>query len=419
MSALLSPEPEGIADLSSHDSFVDSVPHKTFEALRRDDPVSWFDEHDASGFWAITRHEDIVNVSRNFRQFTTRHGIRLEEMTEEERIARLTMMEQDPPEHTRLRRLVNRTFSRRFIETYRDRVRAIVSRVLDEALKQDEFDCVDAIAKPLPMLMLAGVLGVSEEDGAWLADKGDEMMANSDPDFTDHVVDQTDTDAFRLMPFRSPAGAEVFEYAQRQATLRRGKPRDDVIGILLEPDRDGEPLTDHEFKNFFTLLVVAGNDTTRYAVASSVDLLAREPRLFEQLQGADDALWNTAVEELLRISSPTMHFRRTAVEDFGMHGRTIAAGDKVILWFISGNFDDRVFDDPYNADFARDPNPQMAFGRGGPHLCLGLWLARLELRIVLEELTRRVRTLRPAGEALRLRSNFINGIKYLPVSVTC
>ena len=419
MSALLSPEPEGIADLSSHDSFVNRVPHKTFEALRRDDPVAWFDERDASGFWAITRHEDITEISKSFRQFTTRQGIRLEEMTAEERNARLTMMEQDPPEHTRLRRLVNRTFSRRFIDTYRDRVRAIVSRVLDEALKQDEFDCVDAIAKPLPMLMLAGVLGVSEEDGAWLADKGDEMMANSDPDFTDHVVDQTDTDAFRLMPFRSPAGAEVFEYAERQAALRRGKPSGDVISLLLEPDRDGEPLTDHEFKNFFTLLVVAGNDTTRYAVASAVDLLAREPRLFEQLQGADEALWGTAVEELLRISSPTMHFRRTAVEDCEMHGRTIAAGDKVILWFISGNFDERVFDDPYNADFARDPNPQMAFGRGGPHLCLGLWLARLELRIVLEELTRRVRTIRPAGQALRLRSNFINGIKSLPVSVTC
>ena len=419
MSALLSPEPEGIADLSSHDSFVNCVPHKTFEALRRDDPVAWFDERDASGFWAITRHEDITEISKSFRQFTTRQGIRLEEMTAEERNARLTMMEQDPPEHTRLRRLVNRTFSRRFIETYRDRVRAIVSRVLDEALKQDEFDCVEAIAKPLPMLMLAGVLGVSEEDGAWLADKGDEMMANSDPDFTDHVVDQTDTDAFRLMPFRSPAGAEVFEYAERQAALRRGKPSGDVISLLLEPDRDGEPLTDHEFKNFFTLLVVAGNDTTRYAVASAVDLLAREPRLFEQLQGADEALWGTAVEELLRISSPTMHFRRTAVEDCEMHGRTIAAGDKVILWFISGNFDERVFDDPYNADFARDPNPQMAFGRGGPHLCLGLWLARLELRIVLEELTRRVRTIRPAGQALRLRSNFINGIKSLPVSVTC
>ena len=419
MSALLSPEPEGIADLSSHDSFVNCVPHKTFEALRRDDPVAWFDERDASGFWAITRHEDITEISKSFRQFTTRQGIRLEEMTAEERNARLTMMEQDPPEHTRLRRLVNRTFSRRFIDTYRDRVRAIVSRVLDEALKQDEFDCVDAIAKPLPMLMLAGVLGVSEEDGAWLADKGDEMMANSDPDFTDHVVDQTDTDAFRLMPFRSPAGAEVFEYAERQAALRRGKPSGDVISLLLEPGRDGEPLTDHEFKNFFTLLVVAGNDTTRYAVASAVDLLAREPRLFEQLQGADEALWGTAVEELLRISSPTMHFRRTAVEDCEMHGRTIAAGDKVILWFISGNFDERVFDDPYSADFARDPNPQMAFGRGGPHLCLGLWLARLELRIVLEELTRRVRTIRPAGQALRLRSNFINGIKSLPVSVTC
>ena len=417
MSATPHPELRELADLSSHDAFVDGVPHRTFEYLRREDPVAWFDERDESGFWALTRHADIVAVNRNYRQFSSRHGIRMEEMADDERVARLTMMEQDPPEHTRLRRFVNRGFARPLVETYEQRVRDIVIRVLDRALARDEFDCVAEIAKPLPLTMLADVLGVSEEDGAWLAEKGDEMIGNSDPDFTDHVVDRVDTDAFRLMPFRSPAGAEVFEYAERQAEMRRRQPRDDVISLLLEPLPDGTPLTDLEFKNFFTLLISAGNDTTRYAIASSLHVLANEPHLLERLRHADERRWGTAVEELLRWSSPTMHFRRTAVEDFTMHGRTIRAGDKVILWFIAGDYDESVFEDPYRIDLARDPNPHMAFGRGGPHACLGMWLARLELRVVLQELVSRIRSIRQTGPEARLRSNFINGIKSLPVAV--
>ena len=171
------------------------------------------------------------------------------------------------------------------------------------------------------------------------------MIGNSDPDFTDHVIDRVDTDAFRLMPFRSPAAAEVFEYAERQAQIRRRQPREDVISLLLEPLPDGTPLTDLEFKNFFTLLISAGNDTTRYAIASALHVLANQPHLFEQLRHAGEHLWSTAVEELLRWSSPTMHFRRTAVEDVELHGRTIKAGDKVILWFISGDYDQSVFEE--------------------------------------------------------------------------
>ena len=412
-----STEPQDRADLSSHDAFVDGVPHRTFEYLRREEPLAWFDEPDASGFWALTRHADIVAVNRNHRQFSSRPGIRMEEMADDERAARLTLMEQDPPEHTRLRRFVNRGFARPLIETCEQRVRDIVVDVLDRALARDEFDCVAEIAKPLPLKMLANVLGVSEEDGAWLAEKGDEMIGNSDPDFTDHVVDQVDTDAFRLMPFRSPAAVEVFEYAERQAEIRRAQPRDDVISLLLEPLPDGTPLTDLEFKNFFTLLTSAGNDTTRYAIASSLHVLANQPDRFEQLRHADERRWGTAVEELLRWASPTMHFRRTAVEDFEMHGRTIRAGDKVILWFISGDYDESVFEDPFRVDLTRDPNPHMAFGRGGPHACLGMWLARLELRVVLQELTARIRSIGQTGPEIRLRSNFINGIKSLPVAV--
>ena len=406
-----------LADLSSHDAFVEGVPHETFEHLRREEPLAWFDEPDASGFWAVTRHADIVTVNRNYRQFSSRRGIRMEEMAEDERAARLTLMEHDPPEHTRLRRFVNRGFARPLIETYEQRVRDIVVEVLDRALAHGEIDCVAEIAKPLPLKMLANVLGVSEEDGAWLAEKGDQMIGNSDPDFTDHVVDRVDTDAFRLMPFRSPAAAEVFEYAERQAATRRRQPRDDVISLLLEPLPDGTPLTDLEFKNFFTLLISAGNDTTRYAIASSLHVLANHPELLEQLRRADARRWDTAVEEFLRWSSPTMHFRRTAVEDFEMHGRRVRAGDKLILWFISGDYDDSVFEDPFRVDLARDPNPHMAFGRGGPHACLGMWLARLELRVVLQELVGRIRSLRQTGPEARLRSNFINGIKSLPVAV--
>ena len=417
MSSARSVESPDLADLSTHDAFVAGVPHDTFEYLRREEPLAWFDEPDASGFWALTRHADIVAVNRNYRQFSSRPGIRMEEMADDERAARLTMMEQDPPEHTRLRRFVNRGFARPLIETYEQRVRDIVVNVLDRALARSEFDCVAEIAKPLPLAMLANVLGVSEEDGAWLAKKGDEMIGNSDPDFTDHVVDRVDTDAFRLMPFRSPAGAEVFEYAERQAAMRRRQPRDDVISLLLEPLPDGTPLTDLEFKNFFVLLISAGNDTTRYAIASALHVLANRPHLLEQLRGADARLWGTAVEELLRWSSPTMHFRRTAMEDFEMHGRTIRAGDKLILWFISGDYDESVFDDPFRVNLARDPNPHMAFGRGGPHACLGMWLARLELRVVLQELVGRIRSIRQTGPEAYLRSNFINGIKSLPVAV--
>ena len=410
-------EPPALADLSSHDAFVDGVPHRTFERLRREDPIAWFDEADASGFWAVTRHADIVAINRDFRRFSSRQGIRMEEMSEEERAARLTMMEHDPPEHTRLRRFANRGFARPLIEACEQRVRNIVVDVLDRALVRSEFDCVAEIAKPLPLKMLADVLGVSEEDGAWLAGKGDEMIANSDPDFTDHVVDRVDTDAYRLMPFRSPAAAEVFAYAERQAQVRRRQPRDDVVSLLLEPLADGTPLTDLEFKNFFVLLISAGNDTTRYAIASALHVLANHPHLFERLRHADERLWSTAVEELLRWSSPTMHFRRTAAEDVEMHGRSVRAGDKLILWFISGNYDESVFEDPFEVNLARDPNPHMAFGRGGPHACLGMWLARMELRIVLQELTARVRAIRQTAPEAHLRSNFINGIKSLPVAV--
>ena len=410
-------ESDPFADVSSHDAFVNGVPHATFKRLRENDPVCWFDEQDGSGFWAITRYDDIVEVNKNFKTFSSTQGIRMEEMAPDEAEARKSIMELDPPEHTRQRRLAGRGFTKKIVAEYTDQVAQIAADVIDQALLTTEFDFVSAVAKRVPMLMLGRLLGIPDEDGQWLVEKGDEMIANSDPDFTDHVIDQVDTDEFRLFPFRSPAGKELFEYAQVQAELRQQQPRKDILSLLLEPTADGTPLTDGEFNNFFALLASAGNDTTRYSIAAAMHVLANHPELVEQLRTADEALWDSAVEELIRWASPTMHFRRTATRPFELHDKTIQVGDKVILWFISGNRDDAAFADPFHIDLTRSPNPHMAFGRGGPHSCMGMWLARLEVRLVLQHFLKRVSSISQTAPQKHLRSNFINGIKYLPIAV--
>ena len=404
------------ADLSSHDAFAHGVPHATFSRLRREDPVHWTPEPDGAGFWSVTRYRDALAVSRDVATFTSSQGIRLEEMDAEQLECRRTMMELDPPEHTRLRRLVNRGFTRRTVDSFESAIRGLAAQVLDEALESDSFDWVTDVAAKLPMRMLGRMLGTSDADGRRLAEWGDAFLGNTDPEFTTHVVDIADTEEFRLMPFRSPAAAEVFRYAELQAEDRRACPRDDVITQLLAPTRNGEPLTDLEFKNFFTLLVAAGNDTTRYTMAHGLHTMMRLPRLWRAWR-AHPALTPTAVEEILRTSSVTTHFRRTATRDADIGARRVKAGDKVVMWFCSANHDDAAFPRPWRFDLARDPNDHMAFGRNGPHLCLGAWLARMEVRVVFEELMRRVDRLEPDGEPRYLRSNFIAGIKHLPVRV--
>ncbi len=404
------------ADVTSHDTYVDGVPYATFDRLRSEDPVNWTEESDGSGFWSILRYDDALAVSRDVGTFTSSKGIRLEEMDEEETAARRTMMELDPPEHTRYRRLVSKGFTRRTVETYEDAIRALAVEVVERALENDTFDFVHDVAEELPMRMLGRLLGTSDEDGRELVAWGDALLGNTDPDFTDFPVDLTDTDEFRMVPFRSPASIEIFRYAQRQAEDRRACPGHDVISQLLEPTTDGEPLTDLEFNNFFTLLVAAGNDTTRYTMTHGLWNLMRHPQLWDAWK-ADPSLTPTAVEEVLRTSSVTMHFRRTAARDVEMRGKQIKAGDKVVIWFVSANHDPEAFASPYRFDLARARNDHMTFGRNGPHLCLGAWLARMEVRVVFEELMKRAVRLEPAGDVRHLRSNFIAGIKSMPVRV--
>ncbi len=404
------------ADITSHDAYTDGVPHATFNRLRAEDPVHWTDETEGSGFWSVLRYDDALAMSRDYQTFTSSLGIRLEEMDAEQTEARRTLMEMDPPEHTRLRRLVNRGFTRRTVETFEEPIRALAVDVIDAALVNDEFDFVTEIAEQLPMRMLGRLLGTSDEIGHQLVKWGDALLGNTDPEFTDYPVDLADTEQFRMVPFRSPAAIEIFQFAQEQAADRRACPRDDIITTLLEPTLDGQPLTDLEFNNFFTVLVAAGNDTTRYTMTHGMWTMMNHPSLWEAWR-SNPELTDTAIEEILRTSTVTMHFRRTATRDIEMRGRRIKAGDKVVMWFNSANHDAEGFPDPWRFDLARAKNDHMAFGRNGPHLCLGAWLARMELRVVFEELMKRIDRLEQNGPIERLRSNFLSGIKHLPVKV--
>jgi hypothetical protein len=410
------------ADIVDPDTYTAGVPHATFLRLRREDPVSWWDEPGGRGFWAVTRHADLLHVSRNVDAFSSAQGVTLEEMDPDDFDARRNMLEYDPPEHTRYRRLVSKPFSRREVYAYEGAIRLLARAVLDEALPvtgATRLDFVEAIAKQLPMRMLGRLLGVPDGDGPWLVERGDALLGNFDPDFTDHAVGLTDTDEFKSLPFRSPASLDLFRYADLQAESRRANPTDDVITDLLAPTIDGDRLTAREFKNFFVLLVGAGNDTTRYTITAGLKALIERPDQLDLLRDAairgDDALLDSAVEEILRWATVTMHFRRTATRDTELGGRPIRAGDKVVIWFVSADYDDAAFSDPFTFDINRSPNPQVAFGLMSPHLCLGAQLARMEIKILFQELLPRLADARIAGPIERMRSNFIAGVKRLPV----
>ena len=408
---------EAHADITSHDTFVRSVPHATFARMRREEPVAWVEETDGEGFWALTKHADISAASRDFGRFTASRGIRIEQMARDELEARRTMMEFDPPEHARLRRLVQPGFTPKVVATYESAFRTLAGQVLDRVLPLGEFDFVTEIARELPIRLLCRLLGVPETDAQRLVAWGDQMISNADPEYTPVVIDKMDTEEYRLLPFRSPAALEVFRYAEEMALERRSNPADDIVTVLLTAEPDGQPLTDLEFKNFFTLMMVAGNETTRHTISHGLIYLLEHRDQLEQLRDDPAGLSAPATEEILRTSSVTMHFRRTATEDVVLRGRTIRSGDRVVMWYPSANHDEEVFDSPFTFDIRRQPNDHLTFGTGR-HVCLGASLARLEVRVVFEELLKRVASIEITGPPDRLRSNFINGIKHLPVRVT-
>ncbi|REK15700.1 MAG: cytochrome P450 [Actinobacteria bacterium] len=403
------------ANIDSHDTYTTGFPHAAFARMRDEAPVSWVEEADGSGYWAVTKHADVVEVSRDFKRFTASRGIRIEQMSPDELEARRTMMEHDPPEHTRLRRLVSPNFTPKVVATYEAAFRKLASHVLDRVLPLGEFDFVTEIARELPIRLLCRLLGVPESDAGKLVAWGDQMISNADPEYTPVIIDKVDTEEYRLLPFRSPAALEVFRYAEQAALERRNDPKDDILSDMLASEPDGEPLTDLEFKNFFTLMMVAGNETTRHTISHGLVFLKDNPDQLEMWQEDPSAISEVATEEILRASSVTMHFRRTATEDTEIRGVPISKGDRVVMWYTSANYDEDEFEDPFTFDLKRHPNHHVTFGTGR-HVCLGAALARLEVRIVFEELLSRVESYQ-LGEPDLLRSNFIRGIKHLPVKV--
>jgi len=405
------------SDLTSHDTFSGGVPHNTFARLRSEDPIHWTRYENGKGFWSITRHEDISSMIGNTKIFSSEQGIRMEDQSYEEYMARRTFQEIDGLQHRHLRMKVAKAFSGPVIIEFEHSIRRLCAKILDDTLILNSFDAIEKIARELPMRMLGHILGLPEEDLPWLVEKGDALIANTDPDFTDHVLDKLDTKEFRMMPHNSPAGADLYDYAE--ILMKRNSKSGNTKGILnmiTEPNEDGSVISEIEFKNFFCQLVAAGNDTTRYSIAAGIHALCHQPELLSQMQ-KDPKIWDTAPDEIIRWASPVNYFRRTATEDYDIRNKTIKAGDKVLYWFASSNRDNLAFNDPFRLNLYRKPNKHQAFGQGGPHVCLGIWLARLEIKCLFQELSQRVDKITQVGDHEFLRSNFINGIKKLPIRV--
>ncbi len=405
-------------DLSNLDTFVRDEAWGQFDTLRREAPVFWNPEPAPnSGFWAITRHADIVAIDKDPETFTSEKYVNLEELDEQYMDLRRSMLESDGLRHQAQRRLLQRDFGGRVLARYEDFLRDLTRSTVDAALHREEFDFVTEIAADFPIQVLARLLGVPEDHTGQLIDWGNQIIGNTDPDYASVLLDTTASDQYKHLPFRSPASIEVFEYGRKLAAERRGGEGDDLVSKLVSRvPEDGEPLTAAEFDNYFLLLVVAGNETTRQAISHSMLALIDNPAQLAYL-GAHPDKMHVAVEEFLRWASPIYHFRRTATRDVELHGQTIKEGDKVVMWFASGNRDEDVFRDPDTLDVTRYPNDHVTFGKGSPHVCLGNQLARMEMRIMFETLLPRLSSIEVAGEVKRVRSNFVNGIKEFPVRV--
>jgi cytochrome P450/ferredoxin-NADP reductase len=412
------PAPLQDVDLSDLDVFVRNEAWGMFDTLRREAPVFWNPERGGNrGFWSLTRFADIEQADKSPEIFTSERFVNLEEPPEQYMDLRRSMLETDGPRHRALRRLLMRDFSATTLRRYEDFLRGLARLTVDTALQQEEFDFVDAIAADYPINVLARLLDVPDEFTPQLISWGNEIVGATDPDYARVLVDSPESEKYSHLPFRSPASIEIFEYGRKLAAERKGGDGEDLVSRLVNRiPEDGIPLTPADFDNYFLLLVVAGNETTRQAISHAMKALMDHPDQLAFLRDNPDRA-QIAVEELLRFASPVYHFRRTATRDVEMHGQQIKAGDKVVMWFASGNRDEAVFADPYRLDLTRYPNEHMTFGKG-PHGCLGAQLARLEIRIMFETLLPRLGSIEQTGDITRVRSNFVNGIKRFPVRVS-
>jgi len=406
-------------DLNDLDLWARAVPYAEFARLRREEPVSWHDEPAPnSGFWSVSRYADIVAASRDTATYSSGRGVSFEEPTDEDMAARRTIIDTDPPDHTKLRKILSGSFSQRAVAVYQHFVEGLTEDVLDRALQHDEFDFVDAIAKEVPIRVLARIMGLPGSELDRFIDLGDRLIANTDPAVTDVVWGRDDTDAYRLYPFRSPYGKQLWDLGREVVKEKLREPGNDLLSTLLAAEVDGDRLTETDLDNFFSIMVIAGNETTRIAIAQGVLAFIEHQDQWTRLAEDPDGRAGTAADEVIRWTCPTHFMRRAATRDTELGGAHIKEGDKVILWYVSGNRDETEFAEPDTFDVGRAPNRHLSFGRGGPHLCLGVHLAKLEVSIVLAALARRVARFSLAGPPQRIRSNFTNGLRELPVRIT-
>src|SRR3954468_5587285 len=406
-------------NLLDHELFGDHEPWEMFDVLQREAPVHFHQEPDGRGFWVVTKFDDVLGVVRDPKTFSSEVGgaATIEDLPEDVLEARRNFLEFDPPKHGRYRRLISKNFTPGNVGVYEEWLRELVCHRLDRAVALGEFDLVEELAAPIPIRVLARVLGLPEEKLPRLIELGDRLLVDTDPGIVGELAYSGEREEDRYKPFGSPWADELCALGREYYSERRECPRDDVLTRIAVAELDGRPLSDRELDNMFALLIVAGNETTRQAIALGTMALAQHPEEYDRVR-ADRELIPSAVEEMLRWSSPVWHFRRTATVDANIRGVDIAAGDKVVVWFASANRDPDHYPDPHRFDVTRNPSDNLTFARGGPHHCLGVHLARLEVRVYLEELVERVARIELAGEPVRLRSNFTNGLKRLPVRMT-
>jgi cholest-4-en-3-one 26-monooxygenase len=392
-------------DLSDSRSYVAGVPHAWLAHLRRNDPVHWQDEPGGPGFWAITRYEDCVTVNRDYERFSSAAQGTMPFELDADEIAQqgLMMLNMDPPLHTRYRRLVNKGFTPRMVRDLEESIHRAADSIIDEVIEKGEADFVTQISAELPLQVIAELLGVPPEDRHRMFEWSNRMVGNEDPEYQD----QTELALTSAM--------ELYAYASELFAKKRIDPHADLMSALTTVEIEGERLSDMELELFFLLLTVAGNETTRNLMSGAMHAFFQNPEQWQRLLD-DRSLLPSAVDEMLRFVTPVMNFRRTAMVDTELSGTRIAAGDKVVFFHASANRDEDIFTDPDTFDVGRDPNPHIAFGGGGPHFCLGTNLARMEIRVMFEHLLDRMPEIRQDGEVQRLQSQFINGVKHIPVA---
>jgi cholest-4-en-3-one 26-monooxygenase len=385
-------------------TFSNGFPHETFRELRAHDPVSHHDHPTwKRGYWVVARHADVQRVSRDSASFSNAPNPFLDaEMAEDDATMAELLISQDPPIHTKLRKLINKGFTPRRVAQLEDRVRERVDRIVGSLAGRNECDLVTDIALWLPLHVIADLVGVPEDDRAQVF-RWTELTFGFDENVT---ADE-----------RADAATAMFMYADSLCEQRRAEPRDDLMSVLITAEVDGETLTQMQIDLFFMLLQNAGSETTRNLITTGMLVLLQQPEQLDLLR-ADLSITPTAIEELLRWVSPVMQFTRRALHDTEIGDQSIAAGDRVALVYPSANRDERAFDDPDRLDLTRHPNDHVAFGAGGPHFCLGANLARFEARIMFEALLTRFDGLEatvPAAALPRVHSNLIDGYAHLPI----